>query len=118
MDNKLPDFLQSSLWSYDISQMDKDRSKTLIITQVINYGDERQLVWMKENYSLPEIEEVVTHPQRGMWWREKLRYWLGVFGKIIDPLRFEVAIIDLVNPKTKLMTEFFKRVDLEKHAAA
>ncbi len=114
----LPRFLQSCLWSYDLSRMDKDRSKELIITQVINYGNERQLLWMKENYSLPQIEVVVTHPLRGMWWREKLRYWLGVFGKIIDPLRFEVAIIYLVNPKIKLMTEFFKRVELEKHAIA
>lgn len=105
----IPAFLQSCLWSYNLSKLDKKRSKHLIITQIINYGNDKQLSWLKKNYSPEEIKKVVSHPSRGVWFRDKLRFWLKVFNLTIDPLDFEVAIFDL-NPRPKLMRAFFERI--------
>ena|SRR3990170_6223427 len=116
--DKLPNMLQSSLWSYDMSKMDKNRDKKLIISQIINYGNPEQLEWMKNAYSDGEIKDVVTHPRRGIWWREKLRWWLNKYKVIIDPLQFEVAIREINLRPVALIAEFFKRVDREKHEIA
>lgn len=107
----LPKFLQSCLWSYDLSIMDKIKDKNLIITQIINYGDDKELKWLRVNYKDEEIKKVVSHPKRGVWWREKLRQWLGYFNLMIDPLEFEAAIRDL-NPRTKLQQAYFQRKGL------
>lgn len=118
MSAKLPAFMQSCLWSYDISEMDKINDKRLIITQIINHGNEKQVRWMRQTYSDEEIKDVVTHPRRGVWWRDKLRQYLKRFGVIIDPLRFEVAIRENDLRPISLMAEFFKRVDQEKNEIA
>lgn len=104
----IPDFLQSSLWSYDLSKLDKKQDRRLIVTQIINYGDDKQLLWLKKNYSRKEIKEVVSHPDRGLWFREKLRLWLKIFNFMIDPLEYEAAILDL-KPRIKLARAFFER---------
>lgn len=114
----LPSFLQSCLWSYDLSQMDKDRDKKLIIAQIINYGNASQQQWMHSSYSDQEIKDVVTHPRRGIWWRDKLRWWLNKYKAMIDPLRFEVAIREIRLRPVSLMAEFFQRADREKHEVA
>lgn len=110
-DNKLPEFLKSVLWSYDFSKMDKDKNRNLIISQGLNYGDDEVVAWIKQNYTENQIKEVVTHPRRGIWWRERLRKWLGYFNIMLDPLDFEVAIRDL-NLRPKLVDAFFARKGL------
>ncbi|OGD94886.1 hypothetical protein A3F02_03655 [Candidatus Curtissbacteria bacterium RIFCSPHIGHO2_12_FULL_38_9b] len=60
--------------------MDKKRDKKLIITEILNKGDDRAIRWLGANYTLQEIKEVVSSPIRGMWLSETLTYWL----KILD----------------------------------
>ncbi len=76
---RLPSFLQPSLWSYNLSTLDVHKGARVIITQVLNYGDERQLGWLFSHYDTDTVREVLLHPSRGVWHREKLRKWLGVF---------------------------------------
>lgn len=108
MNQQPPDFLKSSLWSYNLETMDKNRDARLIITQVLNWGDKTQVDWIKKNYSQEQIRNAVFAPSRGVWWREKLRQWLSYFNAIIDPLDFEAAIIDLT-PRTKLPIAVLRR---------
>ena len=108
--------MQSCLWSYDISVIDPQKAKKLIITQAINHGDARQLGWVTQHYSDEEIREVVTNPARGVWWREKLRLWLGKYGVMIDPLKYELAIREITLKPISLAAEFFKRVEKDTHA--
>ncbi|MBU1486743.1 hypothetical protein KKH56_01660 [bacterium] len=44
----VPKFLQSALWSYDLSKMDAGNKddKRIIIEQVLNYGIWEQLKWL------------------------------------------------------------------------
>lgn len=77
---KVPKFLQSTLWSYDLTRMDNGKAKNLIITQVLNHGTWEQLLWLLKNYSLKDIKSVLRKPQRGVWQKETLNYW----SKILD----------------------------------
>lgn len=92
-----------------MNKMDPVADRQEIITQIINYGDKRQTEWMNKTYSAGEIKAAVFHPRRGVWFREKLRLWLGKFNLTIDPLEFDAAVIDLSNPRVKLQKEVFKR---------
>lgn len=107
----VPSYLQSSLWSYDLSTLDLHKDARLIITQVLNYGDERQLRWLFATYDAETIREVLLRPSRGVWIREKLRKWLARFHLMTDPLLFESAVMDL-HPRTKLHEAFFQRKGL------
>jgi len=107
----IPNFLQSCFWSENLGSLDKKRDYKTVITQILNYGDSKQIKWLKRNYRLGQIKEVLFHPLRGIWFRERLRHWLGVFNLMIDPLEFEAAIRDL-KPQRKLAEEVFRRKGL------
>ncbi|MEK7064575.1 MAG: hypothetical protein AAB973_03135 [Patescibacteria group bacterium] len=53
MSAKLPAFMQSCLWSYDVSKIDPQKDQS--------------------QYSPDEIQSVISRPQRGMWQREALK---------------------------------------------
>ena len=111
MSPKLPGFLQSCLWSYDLTKVNPKTNTGIIITQVLNWGGRQQLDWLFENYNEDEIKRVMLHPSRGVWLRDKFRYWLNKFDMLIDPLEFEVAIRDL-DFRPRLQQMFFERKGL------
>ena len=111
MSAKLPAFMQSCLWSYDISKIDPQKDSRLIITQALSFGTQQQINWALSQYSPDEIRSVISRPQRGMWQRASLNKWLNNFGIILDPLEYESAIRDL-NPRVKLATAYFQRQGL------
>lgn len=77
MKNKrmIPKFVEPCLWSYDIEKLDIDGGKELIITQVLNYGDERRIKWLYSVYTEEDIKEVVKNPGRGLWFEKVLNFW-------------------------------------------
>lgn len=91
----LPSFLQSCLPSYELESLEVKRDKKLIITQVLNYGDDKALRWLGKNYSAQQIKEVVFLPTRGMWAKSVLSYWLRIFNLRLPEKLFNKAIIDL-----------------------
>ena len=108
MPAQLPAFMQSCLWSYDISKIDPQKDQYLIITQALSFGTQEQINWVVSHYSPDEIQKVVSHPQRGMWQRGALSKWLNNFGIMLDPLEYESAIRDL-NPRLNLATAYLQR---------
>lgn len=91
----LPKFLQSYLASYDLKSLEVKRDKKLIITQVLNRGDDQALCWLSKYYSPQDIKQVVSSPTRGMWAESVLDYWLKIFGIKLDKKAFNQAIINL-----------------------
>lgn len=76
---ELPVFLQPYLASYDLSKLDLNNDKKLIITEILNKGDGKGLKWLSENYSQEDIKQVVVNPIRGLWLKSVLRYWMKIF---------------------------------------
>ena len=95
--------MQSALWSYNLSQMDReDKSdKRIIIEQVLNYGTWEQVKWVTKNYSWKEIKEIVKSPSRGIWMDDALNYWTKFFNIKLSAKKYEISIVHM-NPKFDL----------------
>ncbi|MBU0566726.1 hypothetical protein KJ693_04125 [bacterium] len=93
----VPKFLQSALWSYDLSKMDAGNKddKRIIIEQVLNYGIWEQLKWLTNTYSWDEIKEVAKKPSRGIWMEDSLNYWSLFFGLELSANEREKALFSL-----------------------
>lgn len=93
----LPKFLQPCLASYDLKSLDITKGKKLIITQILNFGTERDLEWLCKNYSKADLKDIITKPDRGVWLKDVLLYWQKIFGIKLKKEEFERAILD-INP--------------------
>jgi len=91
----LPKFLQPYLASYDLIALDKIKDKRLIITEILNKGDDRAIRWMGKNYTLQDIKDVVSFPTRGMWTKISLSYWTRICDIKLNEKVFDQAIINL-----------------------
>ena len=91
---KVPSFLQPYLASYELSNLDPQRDRKLIITEVLNKGDGKALEWLTQNYSKKDIEKVVSFPTKGMWLNTNLDYWLRIFDAKISKTDYKNAIIN------------------------
>lgn len=107
----LPKFLQPYLASYDLSRLNLDEDKDVIITQILNLGDEKAVRWLFENYLIGDIKKVVENPTRGMWTRRSLSYWQKILDARIHKFSFELAIINL-DPGSKIHEKFFEKLDV------
>lgn len=113
--SRVPGFLQSTLWSYDIRRMDPQRDKKLIIEQVLNYGTTDQVKWVFHNYSDQEIKEVVREPSRGIWWPEALNFWTTIFNLKINKDIYEMALFRLDPVPAKKLARWFKILEKKKN---
>ena len=103
----LPKFLQSCLWSYDLSKMTPEGNKETIITQVLNYGDSQAIRWLFKTYKLYELKDVIRKPRRGLWLENAINYWSKILKIKVDPYYYKFCILD-VNPNPELWQEFWK----------
>lgn len=97
---RLPQSISSILWSYDITSLDIEQDKEIIITQVLNYGTLKEVKWLLKIYGEDEIKKLVSHPKRGRWWRKVLNFWVTVLDIKMAKRVFENAVIK-VNPEFK-----------------
>jgi len=105
----LPAFLQPYLWSYDLKLMAKEKHKDIIITAILNLGDEKAISWLFRNYSLNDIKKLLKNPTRGMWHKESLLYWQKILGVKASKFRQELAYINLdPNMNLNLYKKLFK----------
>ena len=95
---KIPKFVAPCLWSYDIKNLDLWQDKELIITQVLNYGDEKRIKWLYSVYSEDDIKEVVSHPRRGLWFERVLNFW-EIMLKIHLPKKVREKAIFHIEPQ-------------------
>ena len=77
---QIPDFVKSSLWSYDLDALDLKRHKKLIIKNVLDYGTKEATDWLQSVYSEEEIKDVLQNTPESAWNKKSLRLWSLVFG--------------------------------------
>lgn len=102
----LPSFLQPCLASYDLKKLDKKNDKKLIITAILNKGDDLDIKWLGKNYTIEEIKTVVAIPTRGMWFKQSLLYWQKILDVKVDKLKQVQAYIHL-DPQPNLYKKLF-----------
>lgn len=108
----VPKFLQPYVQSYDVSDLSIERDKDLLITQVLNKGDDSAVKWLFKTYSIPVIRKFVRNPTRGMWYRKSLNYWAKILDVKIPKFNFELAVIELNDFRPKLYEKFYKSLDV------
>ncbi len=57
--NKLPEFLKVYLWSANSDNLEKEKNKSYIIFQLLEFGDKEAVRWVFEKYSIDEIANVL-----------------------------------------------------------
>lgn len=78
--NKLPKPVENVLWSYDLSQIDVNRNKKLIITQVLNFGTKEATDWMFKKYTIGDIRKIAEQIPLGQWEKKSLALWSYYLG--------------------------------------
>lgn len=93
--SRMPASVKRTLWSYDLRRIDRERDKTLIITQVLNYGTWDGVKWVLKTYGEDAIREVIRKPWRGMWWPRALNFWLTMLAVKLPQHVLDVAVIKM-----------------------
>ena len=70
---KIPESIKVILWDVEVNKLDIKRHKRFIIERIIKYGNEKDVKWMLETYSLKEIGEVVKKSKNID--RKSANYW-------------------------------------------
>jgi len=70
---KIPESVKVLLWDVEVNKLDIRRHKRFIIERIIKYGNEKDVKWMLETYSLKEIGEVVKKSKNID--RKSANYW-------------------------------------------
>ncbi|MCD6094571.1 hypothetical protein J7J39_01555 [bacterium] len=56
---KLPQFLKRYFWDVDFQKLDKKNYSWFIIERILEYGDEKAVKWMEDNFRTEEIKNVL-----------------------------------------------------------
>ncbi len=84
---QLPQSVKATLWSYDLAQIDLQKHKKLIISQVLNFGSLEAISWLFSNYSSADIKEATLNTPLGAWDKKSLNLWLLYFN--LDKTQFK-----------------------------
>jgi len=57
---KLPQFLKQYFWDVDFSKLDKKNYSQFIIERILEYGDEKAVKWLSQNFTKSEIKRTLT----------------------------------------------------------
>lgn len=72
---QLPQSVKATLWSYNLAQLDLQKHKKLIISQVLNFGSLDAISWLFANYSNDAIKEAALNTPLGAWDKKSLNLW-------------------------------------------
>lgn len=78
-DNQVPQFLRPFLWSYDLSGLDLEIHKNIIIKNILDAGNEQATDWMKKTYSDNEIKDAIIKSFKSDWSRKSINLWSLVY---------------------------------------
>lgn len=92
-ESKLPQTVQSVLWSYDLNKIDIAIHKKIIISQVLNFGTKEATDWLFETYSKAEIQAIANQIPTGQWDKKSLALW-SLYLSIQPPFKSERVLHD------------------------
>ena len=78
-ESKIPQFIQPFLWSYDLSGLDLENHKNLIIQNILNLGSVQATIWLKETYTSEKIKNAIKRSIRSEWSKKSINLWSLVY---------------------------------------
>jgi len=72
---QIPQSVKAALWSYDLSKIDSEKHKKLIISQVLNFGSLDAISWLFSTYTDDEIKNTALTLPLGSWDKKSLNLW-------------------------------------------
>lgn len=73
----LPPFLKKYFWDIDIHDLDNKKYQPFIVERIMEYGDDKAIQWMNQNFSRDVIRKILTE-RRGISPRSA-NYWALVY---------------------------------------
>ena len=89
---KIPDFVRVFLWSYDVSKIDIQEDKNIIIKNILDFGTKEASDWLCKTYIQEEIKEVIKNSVRSSWSKKSINFWSLIYGVESKESRFETVI--------------------------
>jgi len=93
--SKIPKKMQWLFWSCNVNELDLEKDKNYIVSQVLNYGTWEDLKWLFKVYSEKEIKNVLKNPRKGLWFKDVLNFWNLMFNLRLKKKILEKAILNL-----------------------
>ena len=81
----IPKSVRACLWSHDIAALDAQRDKSIIISNVLNYGTEEAARWVFRTYKEEEVANVLAHHAPGSMNKRSLALWSAALGRVFEP---------------------------------
>ncbi len=75
---RLPKFLKQYFWDVDFKSVDADKYRVDIIRRILNYGNQRAVVWMYKNFEKSEMKKALVN-FRG-YSLKSANYWSLILG--------------------------------------
>ncbi len=73
----IPETLKRYFWDVDLEDLSKNKFSYFVIERLLEFGDRKAVKWMKDNFSLEEIERVVCTSRNLS--RKSANFWRIVF---------------------------------------
>lgn len=73
---ELPKFLKNYFWDTDFKEIGLKENKVYILKRILNYGDQRSVSWMFDNFKKSEIKNALSN-FRG-YSQKSANYWVLV----------------------------------------
>lgn len=73
----LPRFLKKYFWDVNFSELSKENYSSFIIERILEYGDERAVKWMKKNFNISEIKNVICKSKNLS--QKSANFWQFIF---------------------------------------
>ncbi len=75
-----PKFLKKYFWDIDFGKLEfeNEKNKVYILRRILNYGDEKAIAWVYENFEKSEIENALSN-FRG-YSRKSANFWALILG--------------------------------------
>ncbi|MFA4888831.1 MAG: hypothetical protein WC628_04570 [Candidatus Omnitrophota bacterium] len=76
--NKLPSCLKKYFWDVEFEKVDLRAYPRDVLTRLLEYGDEKAINWMKENFTKEQIADVLFHFR--IVSPKSANFWALIFG--------------------------------------
>lgn len=57
---KLPGFLKKYFWDVEFKKIDPKKSKIYVLRRILDYGDEKAVIWMYKNFKKSEMKNALS----------------------------------------------------------